>query len=165
MARRCFYSFHYDGDNWRASTVRNIGAIEGSQTVSDNDWETITKGGDRAIESWIAGQMNGKSCTILLIGAATAGRKWIEYEITKTWNDGKGIFGIYVHNLLDRYQRKSAEGNNPFVGFTLKSSGAALSSIVNVYDPPYTQSKDVYNHIAGNIEDWVDAAIKIRAEY
>ena len=74
MAKKCFYSFHYVPDNWRASKVRQIGAIEGSQTVSDNDWEAITRGGDAAIEKWIAGQMYGKSCTILLIGAATAGR-------------------------------------------------------------------------------------------
>ncbi|MEW8354447.1 MAG: TIR domain-containing protein [Candidatus Thiodiazotropha sp.] len=25
MARKCFYSFHYNPDNWRVSTVRNIG--------------------------------------------------------------------------------------------------------------------------------------------
>ena len=39
MARKCFYSFHYQPDNVRASQVRNIGAIEGNQPVSDNDWE------------------------------------------------------------------------------------------------------------------------------
>jgi hypothetical protein len=46
MAKKCFYSFHYVPDNWRASKVRQIGAIEGSQTVSDNDWEAITRGRD-----------------------------------------------------------------------------------------------------------------------
>ncbi len=36
MARKVFFSFHYKPDNGRASQVRNIGAIEGSQAVSDN---------------------------------------------------------------------------------------------------------------------------------
>ncbi len=63
---------------------------------------------------------DGKSCTILLIGAATAGRKWIEYEIIKTWNDKKGIIGIHIHNLLDRNNKACAKGNNPFATITLK---------------------------------------------
>ena len=38
MARKAFYSFHYKNDNWRASTVRNIGSVEGNKPASDNDW-------------------------------------------------------------------------------------------------------------------------------
>ena len=53
MARKCFFSFHYVPDNWRASTIRQIGAIEGNQPALDNDWETVTKGGDAAIQKWI----------------------------------------------------------------------------------------------------------------
>jgi hypothetical protein len=55
MTRRVFYSFHYVPDNWRASQVRNMGAVEGNQPAKDNDWETVTKGGDKAIEKWISG--------------------------------------------------------------------------------------------------------------
>jgi hypothetical protein len=113
MARKCFFSFHYKPDHWRASTIRQIGAIEGSQTVSDNEWESMKRGGDTAIEKWIDGQMHGKSCTILLIGAETAGRKWIDHEIIKTWNDRKGIVGIYIHNLLNANRERSAKSANP----------------------------------------------------
>lgn len=56
MARRVFYSFHYKPDKWRAAQVRHMGVIEGNVPVSDNDWETITRGGDAAIERWIADQ-------------------------------------------------------------------------------------------------------------
>ena len=88
MARKCFYSFHYDLDNARASQVRNIGAIEGNRPASDNDWESVTRGGDNAIKNWIAAQMNGRSFAIVLAGAETANRKWINYEIIKAWDDG-----------------------------------------------------------------------------
>jgi len=40
-------------DSWRASKVRNMGAIEGNSPVTDNDWEKVKKGGDKAIEKWI----------------------------------------------------------------------------------------------------------------
>ncbi len=49
MARRCFYTFHYKPDNARAAQARNMGVIAGNAPVSDNAWETVTKGGDAAI--------------------------------------------------------------------------------------------------------------------
>lgn len=49
MTRRCFYSFHYQPDNWRVSQVRSIGSLEGNPPARDNDWEEVTKGGDAAI--------------------------------------------------------------------------------------------------------------------
>jgi len=165
MARRIFFSFHYKPDNWRTSTVRNIGVIEGNKSASDNDWETVIKGGDKAIQKWIDDQLNGRSCTIVLIGSNTADRKWINYEIEKSWNDGKGLLGIHIHNLKDSDSRQSSQGNNPFTGFTMKRDEAKLSSIVKTYNPPYTDSKAVYKYISDNIESWIEEAIKIRDNY
>ena len=160
MVRRVFFSFHYKPDNWRASQVRNIGVIEGNAAVSDNDWETITGRGDEAIRRWINEQMHGRSCAIVLIGNRTAGRKWINYEIKKAWNDGKGVVGIYIHNLRDSNRSQASKGKNPFNDFTV--NGRTLSSIVKAYDPPHKRSTDVYNYIEDNIEDWVEEAIRIR---
>lgn len=161
MARRVFYSFHYKPDSWRVSQVRNIGTIEDNKPASDNDWEKVTSGGDAQIERWIDDQMNGRSCTVLLIGNETANRKWINHEIIKTWNDNKGIVGIYIHNLKDGNGRQTTKGNNPF-DYIKFENGTALSSIVKSYNPPYIDSKQVYDYISKNIESWIDEAIKIR---
>lgn len=163
MARKCFYSFHYVPDNWRAGQVRNMGVLEGNQPVSDNDWETVKKGGDAAIEKWINDQLNGRSCSVVLIGAGTAGRKWINYEIKKTWGDGKGLVGVYVHNLKDKDSKQSGKGSNPFDGFTIGDK--SLSSIVKAYDPPYSGSSDVYSYISQNLAKWADEAVAIRNKY
>ncbi len=160
MARKVFFSFHYEPDNWRASQVRNAGVVEGNVPVSDNDWESITRGGDAAIQNWIDSQLSGKSCAVVLIGSATAGRKWINYEIKKAWNDDKGVVGIYIHNLQDANGKQSTKGRNPFDDFTLDSK--PLSSIVKAYDPPYGISTHVYDYIKSNIEKWVEEAIDIR---
>jgi hypothetical protein len=160
MARKVFYSFHYKPDNWRAGQVRNMGVIEGNVPVSDNDWETVTGGGDAAIQRWIAGQMNGTSCSVVLIGAATAGRKWIDYEIKKAWEDGKGLVGVYIHNLQDREERQATKGSNPFAGFRVGQT--SLSNIVRAYDPPFWQGTDVYADIKRNLARWVEEAIAIR---
>jgi len=139
-----------------------MGKVEGNAPVSDNEWEEITGGGDSAIQKWIDGQIKGKSCTIVLIGAKTAGRKWIKYEIKKTWNDGKGLVGIYIHNLKNSDGDQASKGDNPFDDFTVGEDKKKLSSIVKAYDPPYTTSKNVYEYIADNISDWVEEAIAIR---
>lgn len=151
MARRVFYSFHYAPDNWRVSQVRNIGAIEDNKPAKDNDWETITKGGDKAIEKWIDEQMSGRSCVVVLIGAATAKRKWIDHEIKKAWNDGKGVLGVHIHNLKNSEGKTSAKGSNPFEHFTLNNGTKKLSSVVKVYDPPGADSTAVYKHIKDNL--------------
>jgi hypothetical protein len=163
MTRKVFFSFHYKPDNWRASQVRNIGVIEGNASVSDNDWESITSGGDEAIKKWISNQLSGRSCTIVLVGSNTAGRKWINYEIIESWNSGKGVVGICVHNLLDNDQNTSQKGDNPFDNITVGDK--KFSSIVKLYDSPYQTSKYIYEHISENISSWVEEAIEIRSKY
>jgi MTH538 TIR-like domain (DUF1863) len=160
MAKRVFFSFHYKPDHWRASQVRNMGVIEGDAPVSDNDWESVTKGRDPAIEKWIAGQMSGKSCAVVLIGAETAGRKWINHEIVTAWNGKKGVFGIYIHNLKDSDKKQSSKGANPFDFITY--GAAKLSSVVKAYDPPSSDSTEAYAYIKENLSSWVETAITIR---
>lgn len=162
MARKAFYSFHFVPDNWRASQVRQMGVIEGNVPVSDNDWEAVKRGGDDAIKRWIDGQMLGKSCAIVLIGSNTAGRKWINYEIVKAWDDKKGVVGVYIHNLRGNDKNQSVKGGNPFDHITLGTNGPKLSTVVMSYDPPYSDSTQVYAYIKNNLSDWIEAAIAIR---
>ena len=161
--RQVFYSFHYIPDNWRASQVRNIGVVEGNKPVSDNDWEDVTKGGDKAIQKWIDDNLRYRSCTIVLVGEKTADRKWINYEIEKSWDDGKGVVGIHIHGLENSKGEQTHKGKNPFD--YVKADGKALSSIVKCYDTPYVSSKYVYECIQENLEKWIEEAIKIRSEY
>src|SRR5262245_35874645 len=97
--RQAFYSFHYEPDAWRASTVRNIGAIEGNRPATDNDWETVTRSGEAAIKKWIGDQLQYRSCTVVLVGSQTANRKWVNYEIVRSWDSGMGVVGIHIHGL------------------------------------------------------------------
>ena len=107
--------------------------------------------------------MSGRSCAVVLIGKNTSGRKWIDYEIEKAWNDGKGLLGIHIHSLKDVNGNESAKGSNPFYSFSV--NGSRLSNIVYTYDPPYKRSRNVYAYIADNIADWIEDAIRIRNRY
>ncbi|SRR6266404_7456606 len=163
MAGKCFFSFHYKPDCGRASQVRNIGVIEGNSPVKDNDWESVVAGGDPAIERWIAGQMAGKSCTIVLVGENTAGRKWIDHEIVKSWDKGLGVVGIRIHGLKSLDGNIASRGGNPFDSVTHGPTKQKLSTIVKCYDPVGADSKARYEWITKYLADAVEEAIQIRA--
>ena len=163
MARKVFFSFHFDNDHWRASQVRQIGSLEGNSELSDNDWEAVKRSGDAAVERWIDGQFYGRSCAVVLVGSGTAGRKWINYEIRKAWELGKGLVGIRINKLLNSKGQSSVAGSNPFTGFNVGTQ--SLSTIVTLYDPPGADSKAAYKNISDNIEGLVESAIGVRAKY
>ncbi|MFD2215324.1 TIR domain-containing protein [Metabacillus endolithicus] len=163
MGRNVFFSFHYKEDNWRAAQVRNMGVVEGNVPIRDNDWEEVKRKGDAEIKKWIDAQLREKSCTVVLVGENTSGRKWIKYEIQRSWELGKGVVGIRIHNLKNINGEQTSEGENPFDEFTL--NGKPLSKVVKLYNPPYKISTNVYNNIKESIEDLVEQAIKTRKSY
>lgn len=156
--KQCFLSFHYKPDSWRVQKVKNIGSIDEQTILTANKWEEIKKERDAAVEKWIENKMKGKECLIVLIGAKTAGRRWVKYEIKKAWAKGLGVMAIYVHSLKDANGEQSEKGSDPFVG--LKFDGESM--IGTIYDPPYKTSTYVYEYISDNIEEWVKSAIEAR---
>lgn len=142
----------------RVQQIRNIGALESNNPVSPSDWEEVKKKGDDSIKKWINDNMQYRSCVVVLVGEETANRKWVRYEIKKAWEDGKGLLGIYIHNLKCPRTGKCSKGPNPFEQFTF-NDGSKLSTAVKCYNP---NPADTYNDIKSNMEDWVDAAIQSR---
>lgn len=155
--RQIFYSFHYGNDVFRVQQIRNIGALEDNKPVSVNDWETVKKGGNAAIEKWIDDNMKYRSCVVVLIGEDTHNRPWVKYEIEKAWADGKGLLGIHINNLKDPKTGTSPKGKNPFEQFNFKDRNGN-TKIIPCKTP---LSTDAYNSIKNNIEDWVEEGIKI----
>ncbi|MFV5695422.1 TIR domain-containing protein [Flavobacterium sp. LB3P122] len=153
MARKVFYSFHFDNDNWRAGQVRNIGAVEDDKPLNGNKWEEVKIKSDVIIKAWIDNNLKDKSCLVVLIGEKTSERKWVGYEIKKAWELGKAVCGIFVHKLEDVYGKQSTKGKNPF------------PSHIPVFESDYSSSQYVYNDIKNNISELVENAIKIRNQY
>lgn len=158
--RQVFYSFHFDNDVMRVQQIRNIGVIEGNTPVTPNRWEEIKKQGDAAIEQWIDDNMKDKKCVIVLVGQQTAYRKWVKREIEKAWSKGKGLLGIYIHNIRCPRNGTCTQGVNPFD--IVSVNGRKISSYVKCYNP---NPLDAYNDIANNINDWIEDAIRIRNCY
>lgn len=116
MARRVFFSFHYDRDIWRVNQIRNIGEIVGTSAAGFHDcslWEEAKTKGDQAIKDLIDEGLKNTSVTVVCIGAATAGRKYIDYEISQSIARGNGIVGVRIHNLKNKDGETDAAGSVP----------------------------------------------------
>ena len=169
--RQVFYSFHYKEDVWRTSQIRNIGVVEGDQTVLDNGWEKVREKSNPYIKNWIDNQMKYRSCTIVLVGEKTAGRKWINYEIEESWRQGMGVVGIYIHGLKDYFRKTASKGKNPFSDICAFddqksiSTLISLSSIVRCYPPQGGDSKEKYDWIKDRLARITEEAIRIRNEH
>ena len=162
MARRVYFSFHYDVDINRVNTVRHSQQVRAAaDEVGFFDhglWEETKLRGDAAIEALIDEGMKGAGVTAVLIGAQTALRRWVDYEIKKSWVDRKGLVGVCIHQIKDmRTQRTSAKGPNPFDTLYLETAEGKryLSSIFKTYD---WVSDMGYQNIA----TWLDEAVELR---
>ncbi len=153
MSHDVFHSFHYKQDSHRVQRIKQIGALEGQPLLGSQAWEKVKQGGDDEIKKYIARQMAGKDCLVVLVGEKTSGRRWVKYEIDKAWNDGLGVLAVHIHSLADLNGKQTAKGTDPF-------AGRAASG--KVYDPPFKISVNVYNHIKDNLQDWVATAVAAR---
>ena len=93
MARRVFFSFHYQRDIFRVSQIRNSGITKGgyeeSGFIDHANWESLERQGEQAVKCWIDEQLAGASVTVVLIGSETFDRQWVNYEIQQSYADGK----------------------------------------------------------------------------
>ena len=82
MSRSVFYSFHYQNDISRVMAVRNRWITYGNQITSGvidhAEFERIRRQGDESIKRWINKQLIGTSATVVLIGAETLKRPYVQ---------------------------------------------------------------------------------------
>lgn len=154
-----YLSFHYDRDAWRAQQILNMGALENQTILAAQAWEEVKRKGDQAIKNWIADEMAYKTAVVVLIGAQTASRPWVLYEIEKAWNDKRGLVGVRIHGLADNSGKTDSAGANPFEKIKL-SNGKTIGDYVPVYAPAGIDSKAVHASIATNLTSWVANAYK-----
>ncbi len=122
MARRVFFSFHYDADITRAQRVRNSWVTQRWTAEEKIDhgffdaglWESAKTNGRRAIENLIDRGLVNTSVTAVLIGAETYSRDYVLYEIEQSYKRNNGLLGVYVGGLKDFQGYTSRNGPNPF---------------------------------------------------
>lgn len=143
MARKVFFSFHYERDAQRAAVVRNHATTkdgdEAAGYVDKAAWESIEKQGDAAIKKWIDSQLSGTSVTVVLVGPETSSRPWVRYELQQSYGRGNGLLAIKLHNIKNFEGKTDTEGNTTFGSLGKDKSG-----------------NDVYFFQVGKTYDWVN---------
>ena len=158
MARKVFFSFHYKRDVRRIVQVRNCWVVrakgEAQPFYDAAEFEEAKKraGG---IEKWIEEQLNGTSVTVVLFGAETYDREWVRHEIKRSYELGKGILAIDIHNVKDPQLGADVQGKNPLDYWEVEQNGKKVpfSKLYKSYD---WVNDDGYN----NFSTWIEAAAK-----
>ena len=116
MARRVFFSFHYQRDIWRVNQIRNIHNVIGCTAAGFQDasvWEEAKRKGDAAVKALINMGLENTSVTVVCVGSKTAGRTYVNYEIDQSIGRGNGVLAVQIHHLLDRDGKADLAGAIP----------------------------------------------------
>lgn len=73
--------------------------------------------------------LNNTSVTVICIGAKTAGRKYINYEIRQSLDRGNGLVGIQIHHLKDKDGNVDSSGETPYM---IENAGYQVYKYVDV---------------------------------
>lgn len=157
MKRNIYFSFHYqDVIDFRANVVRNSGVFRaGGVNFRDASiWEEAEEKNVRAIRELIDSELVGSSVTCVLIGSETYNRRWVRYEIVKSFEMQKGLLGTHINWIKGKDQQiKFWPGENPFDYLRLKISSDGKSiSFFEKKDPglfgnwlPYRDMPEIKN--------------------
>lgn len=116
MARRVFFSFHYQRDVWRVNQIRSIPNITGTAAAGFQDaslWEDAKKKGDDVIKKLIDSALENTTVTVVFVGKETTGRKFINYEIDQSIKRGNGLVAVQIHHLQNSKKETDTAGAIP----------------------------------------------------
>ena len=157
MARKVFFSFHYNNDLWKAIQIRNNWIVRNERQASGfaelTHFEQLRQDNDDAVAKWIDEQLQGTTVTVLLIGPYTANQEYIKYQLQRSYARGNGMVGIYVHNMKDKNGIVDKKGSPQpgEIGKDRLNTPVHFNSNYKIYD---WIEDDGYRNIA----KWIEAA-------
>lgn len=158
MARRVFFSFHYDRDVRRVVQVRNSWVVRAkgeAQPFYDKAEFEEAKKRAGGIEKWIEEQMKNTSVTAVLYGAQTYDREWVRHELKRSHELKKGILAIDIHGVKDPQHGADVQGKNPLDYWHITQNGAEVP-LSRLYRSYNWVRDDGFN----NISTWIETAAK-----
>jgi hypothetical protein len=121
VARRTFFSFHYVPDVTRAWVVRNSwvtkvaqGEREDAGFFDNSVFEAKEREGVEILKRFLRDGLRNTTVTCVLVGAETTLRRWVRYEIFRSFIRGNGLLAVRIHTIADLNKLKCTEGANPF---------------------------------------------------
>ncbi|MBI5541244.1 MAG: TIR domain-containing protein [Bacteroidia bacterium] len=126
MPRNVYFSFSYqDVIDFRANVVRNSGKFrkKGEEFRDLSIWEEAEEKKVKKIKALVEAELKGSSVNCVLIGSDTYSRRFVRYEIMKSFEANKGQVGVGINWIKDKYGNKKLwAGENPFDYLAVKIS-------------------------------------------
>ena len=126
MAKRVYFAFDYeDVSDFRANVVRKhnfTGGVERAGYFDASIWEEAKKKDPATLKGLINTELESTSVTAVLIGTGTFLRRWVRYEIMKSFARGNRILGIHINGIKGKGQTTKGLGPNPFDYLSIKIS-------------------------------------------
>lgn len=120
--------------------VRNSWVTQGKEAagfIDKAEFEKMKRKGEKEVYKWIDKQLEGTSVTVVLIGAETLSRPFVQYEICKSLQRGNAVIGVYINWIRDmRTLKISAKGNiHTVIGYYEDGSPAYFDNVCDgIYD-------------------------------
>jgi hypothetical protein len=134
MARRTFFSFHYQRDVWRAWNVRNSWVVQGDEQqdrgfFDASVFEASQRESDEVLKRFLREGLANTSVTCVLAGTDTWKRRWVRYEIARSIVKGNGLLTVYIDGVKDRDGETCVKGSDPLarMGVYRTDSGIFLA--------------------------------------
>ena len=121
MARRVYFAFDYQ-DVFEVNQIRNAGQFVDVEVAGFSDasqWEKLKERDDAVIKKAIDDTLVGTSVTVACIGARTASRRWVKYELNASRSRGNGLLGVYLPSG-GRYPTPAELGDAPVYAWDSK---------------------------------------------
>jgi antiphage defense system Thoeris ThsB-like protein len=98
MFRQVYFAFDYQ-DVFAVNQIRRAGqfvdrAVAGFSDASQ--WEKLKEKDDAVIRQAIDDSLVGTTVTVACVGARTANRRWVKYELNASRRRGNGLLGVYL---------------------------------------------------------------------
>jgi hypothetical protein len=129
MAKRVYFAFHYqDVIAFRANVVRNhnfLGGVEATGYYDHSIWEEAKQTNPLALKRLINSELQTSTVTAVLIGTHTWARRWVRYEIMKSFERGNRVIGIHINGIKGKDELIKGAGPNPFdnLGLAISADG------------------------------------------
>lgn len=138
MARRVFFSFHYqDVVDFRANVVRQHWRLKPDRQDAGffdaSLWETARRTSDVSVKRLINEGLDRTTVTCVLIGTETWSRRWVRYEIVASFRKGSHILGVNINGIKGKDGQTKPAGRSPFEYLAVAFSESGLTATLYEY--------------------------------
>ena len=124
----------------RAWVVRNSwvtrvaqGEREDAGFFDSSVFEAKQRASDDVLKRFLREGLKNSTVTCVLVGAETTLRRWVRYEIMRSFVRNNGLLAIRIHSIADLNRNTCASGSNPFndLAFAVENNRLSFKEYMN----------------------------------